>query len=324
MIDQASLSREPRLIARVGRRQRVAVAGVPTLGAACGVLAAVAGAVVAMGWAINSPALKTLLIGGGEVQPNSAIAVVLIGAAIYTLDRVPTRRGLALALLCAAAALGAVTTYEYLAGVNLGIDRWLFVGPQTAGAAGQPGRMSPITAVCLVLIGAGAFAAPWRVARFGVIGAVALTLSLAALNGFNVAFGGDPPHFLAGTTQMAPATGLMLFVLGVGVLALMGDAGPLAVLRTSAGSAQLARRLLLPAVALPVAFAWLRVQGEALGLYGSRFGASLMLVATILSLTALIIGAAAGAKRLEREREAAQSERDRFFDLSLDILATHR
>ncbi|MEO7295751.1 MAG: sensor domain-containing diguanylate cyclase, partial [Candidatus Limnocylindria bacterium] len=83
-----------------------------------------------------------------------------------------------------------------------------------------------------------------------------------------------------------------------------------------------ARRMLLAAIVFPTALAWLRVRGEEMGLYDSRFGVSLMLLMTIVSLAAVIIAAAIAGRQLEREREAAQNERDRFFDLSLDMLAT--
>ena len=110
--------------------------------------------------------------------------------------------------------------------------------------------------------------------------------------------------------------------LGIGVIALLGDTGPLSVLTGSSSNSALSRRLLLAAIVLPFGLAWLRVRGEDLGLYDSQFGASLMLAATILGLAAVILTAASAGRRLEVQRELAHSERDRFFDLSLDMLAT--
>ncbi len=87
-------------------------------------------------------------------------------------------------------------------------------------------------------------------------------------------------------------------------------------------SAQLARRLVLASLVVPMVLAWLRLQGEALGLYGTRYGASLMVLGTFGFLTLMVIRGSRSSERNEAARRAVIEERDRFFDVSVDMLAT--
>jgi diguanylate cyclase (GGDEF)-like protein/PAS domain S-box-containing protein len=157
-----------------------------------------------------------------------------------------------------------------------------------------------------------------RLTYAAVIGAACI----GALVSFSTLFSGVPPLVLLGAARMSPITALLALALAWDTLGLLGDQSPMAALRGDNPSAILARRLLLPAVALPILVAALRVRGEAHGLYDSRFGSALMLVATIAPLAVVLIAAAAKGRQLERESAQAHAERDRFFDLSLDLMAT--
>ena len=312
--------RRPAMLEPVVAARLISMRGTAALPSQAGAIAVVVGSIVLLGWLIGSEPAKSLLPDADAVKVNAAIALTLLGAGVWQLGRPKEGRRVGTLLVLAASLLGAATSIEYLTGLNLGIDQALFA--DAAAKVGEPGRMSPFTAIGLVLLGVSAVAARWTRARALVIASVALTVSLAALNIFSLIFGGQPPPFLAGYTQMSPAVAAVMLGLGVGVIALLGDSGPLSVLTGGSAGSALSRRLLLAAIVLPFGLAWLRVRGEELGLYDSRFGASLMLVATILGLTAVVLTEASAGRRLEHERQAAQSERDRFFDLSLDMLAT--
>lgn len=290
----------------------------PSLAAAVSIIA---GSMVLVGWIANNDPLRSLLH-TDAVKVNTAMGLILLGAGTY-LARIPQRRRLGMALLVAACLIGAATLVEYATGFNLGIDQAILPDRQHLYGIGLPGRMSPLTAAAFILIGSAAAVSAVRPATsLLVAGGVTVALGLATLNLFNLLLGGAPPAFLAGSTQMPAAVALIVVVLALGVLASLDDRGPLGILRGQSTASMLARRMLLAAIVLPTALAWLRVRGEALGLYDSRFGASLMLVVTILCLAVVIVGAAVAGRQLERQREALQNERDRFFDLSLDMLAT--
>ncbi len=223
----------------------------------------------------------------------------------------------ALALL--AVALGAATAIEYMTGADLGIDQLFATDPTTDGI---PGRMSPFSAFGFTALGLAAPLAARGIARPVVNGAAVSVMAVSALTVFNFLFGGRAPAFLDEATQMHPVVGAAFILLAAAVLDLIGPASPLNLLRGGTETATVARRVALASLVVLVSVTALRVLGEGMGLYHSRYGASLTLVASLLGIGLVVVGAAAAGRRLEREREAAQVERDRFFDLSLDMLAT--
>jgi PAS domain S-box-containing protein len=105
-------------------------------------------------------------------------------------------------------------------------------------------------------------------------------------------------------------------------MGLLPGGGPLEVFVGASSSARLARRLVPAALVAPLVLAWLRLQGEEHGLYGSRYGTSLMVLGTFAIIAAVIWQSAHSARRTEAARLAALEERDRFFDVSIDLLAT--
>jgi len=78
----------------------------------------------------------------------------------------------------------------------------------------------------------------------------------------------------------------------------------------------------VPSLVIPLFLAWLRSQGEALGLYGTRYGVSLMVLGTFVFLAFMIVRSSRSSQRTEIARQAAIEERDRFFDVSIDMLST--
>jgi two-component system cell cycle sensor histidine kinase/response regulator CckA len=118
-----------------------------------GALAVCAGAVVLVGWSFV-PSLLSRLPGSVPMMPNTAIGLILLGAA--TLAAAPPasalKTRLARAGAMAAGVLGALTLGEYVSGVAVGIDQFFLRVP----ADGlYPGRMAPDSAFCLALLGAG-------------------------------------------------------------------------------------------------------------------------------------------------------------------------
>src|ERR1700744_3576935 len=106
------------------------------------------------GWVFAMPALRSLITGAVEMKLNTALAFLLAGASLHLLlrPRSMVARRTAIALACAAAAIGAATLGEYVFGWQLGIDQFLI--PDNANAYNPlPGRMSPVSAVAFVITG---------------------------------------------------------------------------------------------------------------------------------------------------------------------------
>src|SRR4051812_50014777 len=90
-----------------------------------------------------------------------------------------------------------------------------------------------------------------------------------------------------------------------------------------------ARRLLAPAVMVPVFLGWLRWKGAAAGLYGQEAGLDLMVSSTMLLLVGITFWAALKLDRVDIDRKRVQNELHRtsaynrsLIEASLDSLVT--
>jgi CHASE3 domain sensor protein/putative methionine-R-sulfoxide reductase with GAF domain len=122
---------------------------------ASGIITALAGCIVLLGWLFDSNTLKTLAMGGITVKANAAIAFMLAGLTLILLQRKELRKNLLIARLLAGALtiLGSLVILQYIFNVNLGIDEFLFHEAEDAFGTVHPGRLAPNTALNFILIG---------------------------------------------------------------------------------------------------------------------------------------------------------------------------
>jgi PAS domain S-box-containing protein len=311
-----------RLAAGVSSRgARPTVTDLPTLSAFLSILV---GGIVLVGWWLGIDGLKSLVPGSLTMKLNTALAFVLLGVGLLDRSRpIGTRwHRMAVVPLIAMMLLSAAVGSQYLTGQDSGIDQWLF--RELAGQIGtvHPNRMAPMTVICFLLIGTGILLASRGRTRRVVPALLLVALILASLNVLDFIFQAKVPSVLAGSTQMALITAVTMVVVSIGALGLLPHGGPLEVFVGTSSSARLARRLVVASLVAPVVLTWLDLEGEARGFYGTRYGASLIVLGTFVFLAAVIWQSARSARRTEIARLAALEERDRFFDVSMDLMAT--
>jgi len=291
---------------------------------AAGVVAVGVGIVVLVGWLLQVEVLKSIAPGLVTVKFNTALAFVLLGIGVFFSARAREGydRRVASLSLSGALVLVALVGSQYLTGRDLGIDQWLF--HETPGQVGtiQPNRMSPLAVICFLLVGSGAMLATLRRADRAAPVLLLSALLLAALNVLDFVFDATAPTLLAGQTHMALATSITMLVVSVGAMGLLPAGSLLEPLVGPSASARLARQLMVASLVVPGLLVWLRLQGEVLGLYGARFGVSLMALGTFVLMAFVILRSSRASQRIETSRQAALEERDRFFDVSIDMLAT--
>ena len=294
-------------------------AGLPHLPAVAAAGAVTVGAVVLVGWWLGIEVLKSIVPGVLTMKANTAIAFVLLGAGL--LLRARGSRAAVLPLV-AVIVLGSVIGSQDLLVLDLGVDQWLFREAQGQIGTFEPNRMSPLTVICFVLIGAGLL----LIGRRGA-GRIAPALFLGALviafgSALDAIFDVTAPTLLMVHTQMALVTAAAFMVISIGAMSLLPGDGPFAGFRGPSGSARLARRLLLASVVGPTVLTWLRVAGENAGFYDSNYGETLVVLGSAIFLAAVIRQSARATQRSEAARQRLVEERDRFFDASSDMLAT--
>jgi PAS domain S-box-containing protein len=223
------------------------------------------------------------------VKTNMALSLSLAGASLLLLEPRNAGRGRRLAGLVAAAlvlAVGVLTLSEHLFGWNLGIDQLLEKEPPGATATASPNRVGPLGAVSLIVIGAGLIATAWRWRVALYLGlATCVVVSVPAV-GF--LYGISPFYSQAYVTGIAWPTVIALFSLGLGLMLAHSIRDPLSAIWRDDPGGVLLRRVLLPAVLVPIMVGYVRVEGERLGLYSLHTGTGLLVIVIVLFLCILL------------------------------------
>jgi signal transduction histidine kinase len=193
------------------------------IGALCGVLGMVLGSAVLLGWALHSGFLIQIAPNLPSMQRNTALSFALIGSAL--LGIVLSRPRIMFLGSSATAILAVASLLEYVLHANFGIDELLGVAYITTHAF-PPGRMSPVTAVCFIVL-AGGFVLAQAVPltnRSPILGVTGLLVAaIGATCGISEIFGGGDAFALGNMTRVALHTAGGFLLLGIGASALALD-----------------------------------------------------------------------------------------------------
>jgi len=191
---------------------------------------ALLGALALAGWLLHVEALKSIIPGADPMKPNMAAAILLCGAALSLLSRKTLTKPVRICTAAIAATviiLSALTIGEYLFNRDLGIEHWL-IGDVRADLEGpHPGRMTPITAACFILVGVALFLASRQIQkrlRLPLVGALGGTLTAAGavpLIGFLLEVLLGPSWNYMGVTPSGLAGAVAFLLLGIGLLELL-------------------------------------------------------------------------------------------------------
>ncbi|HYT83693.1 MAG TPA: PAS domain S-box protein [Gemmatimonadales bacterium] len=257
------------------------------------------------GWQFDVAWLKSVAPGQATMNPVTALALVLLGIALYlSPGDAPSPPSVWAARTCAAAValLGLVRLAAYLFRVDPGIDRLLFA-ERVALSPGHSSSVAPQTALNCLLVGA---ALLWRSrdtarARLGVQ-LLALASGFIALVGITAhAYG---TRLLYGA--MALNTAFAFLIAAAGVLWSRPDHGVAALAGSATAGGVLVRRLIPAMIAITLVLGWLRLAGERAGLYDTAGGTALLATGMIAAFAALAWWSARSLDRADTERRAAE------------------
>jgi PAS domain S-box-containing protein len=277
--------------------------------------------IVLVGWMIESESLirPVTLRDASVMMPNTAVGLLLCGAALWLLRKERPRGALEVlsgrVLAAVVVALGLATLAAYATGTDSALDRLLFSDTVQRFAERFPGRPAPSSAVGFVVVGAALLLLDvgkrWRWPPTHFLALLAGILGIQALLSFAFRQESVPAFAPAGTveeyfTPMAAQTAVAFIILALGVLLARPQRGVLALLAGRDLGAFIAWRLLPAALLVPLLIGGLRAAGQWAGLYGTATGISLMVVATMATLTLLVGWNASVVHRLDRARARAE------------------
>ena len=240
------------------------------------------------GWAADIPRLTDWWGTGITIKANTAVGICTVGVAI-ALAASPWRvLPLVRVLGFFAGLLGALTLYEHITTLDLGIDALLFDEPPGAAATAAPGRMGPPAAASLLALGAALLSLKGgeRIRVLSIALPIAV-IAMSTLSTIGFMYGAQEMYTIPRLTGIAVQTATMFLALGAGTLALQVDREPAKTLFEQSTAGILARRILAAAFIVPLALGWLRVEGQRLQLYEFAFGTALRTLVEIAILTAL-------------------------------------
>lgn len=271
-------------------------------------VATLEGAIVLCGWAFDARSLTSVLPGQATMKPNTALAFVLGGTALWlSLRGGRAPRGVAIVSSAIVFAVGALTMSEYGLGWSAGIDDLLFRAAVRAEGARPPGRMAPATALSWTLLGAALLlltGVQRPALRRWVPHVVFLPVLIGSLAILGYGFGAPALYTVSEYTSMAMPTAAMIVALGIGIVCARPDEGPLRLALVDTAGGAVLRRVIPATVVTVVALAAARLAGQRYGLYGTEFGLALMVAGSILVLGVVIWRTAARLDHLDRAQQA--------------------
>ncbi|MDA8339828.1 MAG: PAS domain S-box protein [Nitrospiraceae bacterium] len=273
---------------------------------------------VLTGWAFNIEFLKRIIPDAVAMNPMTAVAFILSSAGLWLFraDVSDTPRLAKIrrtAFLCAAtvALIGLVRLLGYVAGWDVGMDRLLFAS-KLAMAGGEPNipnRIAPNTALNFLFVGSALLLAISKDRRFGWLnhGMLFFVVFTSFLAFLGHTYDAPELYRIFPFIGMAVNTATCFMALGLGILAASPDKGIMAVVASPHMGGIVARRLLPVAFMVPVTLGWIRLWGQRTGLYGTEFGLGLMVTASVVLLTIVVLIIATSLNRADSERRHAEN-----------------
>jgi diguanylate cyclase (GGDEF)-like protein len=280
---------------------------------------------VLAGWIFGIPALTSIVPGLVSMKTNTALAFLMLSAALCAAaeGRWP---GWQRWLAVAAAVAGSSSLFEYVSGISLGIDQALFRDPVRSL---YPGRMAPVSAVNFLLLATALLIPSTRRGNYVKEG-LALLLALSATLAIVGYIYGVPTFYGVISTSLSPMalhTGASFLTLAIGFLIIPRQEGFIHVLRGPSIAAMAARYMLLPATLVPVVLGGLFIRSR-WNLGHPHLVMALSVVSDIVLLVILIWLFALMVRRVELERAVIQRQAEtdqltgiynrRHFETSLD------
>ncbi len=239
-----------------------------------------------LGWLFDIPFLRSILPNASPMKVNTALGFFCSGISLWLLqneDASSRRKLIGRIFAIVVVLIGALSLSEYLFKQDLGFDQ-LFVRSLAAHLVVIPNRMSPITALCLMLIGAGWLLIGSKLSQYFSI-CVAF-LSLVALIGY--LFNSQALYEIPGYGSIAFPTALTLLILSLAILVMRPTVGIMRLMTANLTGGKAVRFLLPVSILLIVVLGWAVEEGQHLQLISQDHESVILVLSLILIYSPLI------------------------------------
>jgi PAS domain S-box-containing protein len=290
----------------------------PLWAVAAGYVSTAVGLLVLVGWWLDIDAFKSVLPNAMTMKPYTAVSLLALGLAMIAAPvskapYVPSARRVLITRLLAAVPLliCAVTLFEYLTSIDLGIDQLMFREAVIHRGGPFPGRVSPASSITCGLIGLSLLLLDTRsttlrrLAHWPALTGAAF--SFVAVLGY--LYGAQQLYQIRPYASVALHTACCVLMLGAGFVLMRPDRSIARELFSQHHGGLMARRVLPLAILLPMVVGWLRLQGQKAGWYQTEVGLALFAASNVVIFGVVIWLAARTLNRVDADRRGADFRR---------------
>jgi PAS domain S-box-containing protein len=260
------------------------------------------GVMALAGWFLAIPPLTGPGQGAPSTMPNTAVCLILAGLGIRL--QLAGHRVLAGAAAVPVAVIGLLTLVEYLAGVDLSIDRLLFQAPAEPAQMEFPGRMSRATSVNFMLTGVGLTLAAigvggGRIAA-NLLAAMLLLSAMVSLVGY--CYDAQALRTFAPYQSMSLYTTVAFLAVAAALLLAIPEADWALTLVSAQSGGKVARQLLLVVMTAPVLLGLLATEGHQAGWWSPIIALTLFTVGNMALFAVAVLRQSLALDRLDDQR----------------------
>ena len=297
-------------------------------------LVALIGLTVLLGWLFDIQILKGAVAANIQMKTNTAFCFLLTGTGIFLQNILVSSRTKNLfttVLGWIVVAIGTFTLLEHATGFNFRIDEMLHTEPFGEVATTSPNRMGPPAALCFAYAGLALVFIAKRTTPYqdyaSCLGILIGIVSALPILGYM--FGSSELFAVAKLTGIALSSAVSLLFLSAAIIFSCFNGSLLQLMKAQNAGGFLLRRMIGPALLLPVTLAYMRTLGEAKFYYDASFGRALMVLAFTIVFTAMLISSARILRQTDEERKdlleserAARTEAEKASRMKDEFLAT--
>jgi diguanylate cyclase (GGDEF)-like protein len=288
-----------RLLDRLTRIGTVAVALISTV-AMCG-------------WLSNDPVLTSLLTGQASMKFNTALGLFAATVTIWLLHTRASHslwRAVARILAGIVFLIGGLTLAQDLLGLKFGVDQLIVPDFQSPLHTEYPGRMSPASSFNLVFIGLALLAFKARQPTMAACThwLIVPPLLVATLAMMGYVYEVSALYQVREDSSMAMHTAASFLVVGLCILAADTGHGFACISIGDTAGGLVSRRLLPTLPVMIFLLGWVAVEGQALGLYDSRFSLALVVLFNTIVCVIAVASTAITLHKVDLTRKHGEAE----------------
>jgi signal transduction histidine kinase/CheY-like chemotaxis protein len=275
---------------------------------------------VLIGWAFQIEVLKRFAPGLIAMNPLTACCLIASGISLI-LQRDAGRSRKLVGQLAAGLVLliGALGLIRLFFGWDLGMERWLVQYSAGNGSSGPTEQLVLRTALSILITGASLLLLDVKTSRdrrpSEMLSAISAAIAILALIGYS--YGLISYYTKANYVPISLPSAVSFLLLATGILHARAETGIMGVITSNTAGGMLARRFIPIAILLPILLGALRLYGEKVGWYETKFGAAHAATAFIVLFLAAVWWTARILFRVDTGRKLAE-ERARCLNAELE------